>query len=131
MTVSAHTDNEIVIEAPLSLVWSMVNDVESWPSLFVGEYAAAEVLERNEERIVFRLTTTPDAEGKSYSWVSERVLDNERHCVSSRRVELGPFRYMHIFQELEPRPDGVRLRWVQNFEVRQGAPFTDEQMAAR
>jgi aromatase len=129
--MSAHTDNEIVIEAPLSLVWSIANDVESWPSLFVDEYAAAEVLERTDERIVFRLTTTPDADGRSYSWVSERVLDAEHHRVSSRRVELGPFRYMSIFQELEQRPDGVRLRWVQDFEVRPGAPFTDEQMAAR
>jgi len=129
--MSAHTDNSIVIEAPLDLVWSMANDVESWPRLFEGEYAAAEVLQRENGRIVFRLTTVPQEDGRSYSWVSERVLDEERHCVQARRVELGPFRYMSIFQSFEEVPEGVRLRWVQDFEVRPGAPFTDEQMAAR
>jgi aromatase len=135
VTMSAHTDNSIVIEAPLDLVWQMANDVESWPTLFVGEYARGEVLERTGDRIVFRLTTVPEFsphnDGKSYSWVSERVLDEEHHYVNARRVELGPFRYMHIFQSFENVPGGVRLRWVQNFEIREGAPFTDEQMAAR
>src|SRR5439155_11997267 len=100
-----------------------------------GEYARGEILERAGNRIVFRLTTvaefSPHNDGKSYSWVSERVLDEERHYVNARRVELGPFRYMHIFQSFEPVAGGVRLRWVQNFEVREDTPFTDEWMAER
>ena len=129
--MSAHTDNSIVIDAPLDLVWAMANDVESWPKLFVGEYAGATVLDRDGNRIVFRLTTCRMEDGRSYSWVSERVLDPERRCVSARRIELGPFRYMSIFQSFEQVPDGVRLRWVQDFEVGDRAPFTDEQMARR
>jgi aromatase len=129
--MSAHTDNSIVIDAPLEVVWSMANDVESWPRLFVDEYAKAEVLEREENRIVFRLTTCPMEDGRSYSWVSERVLDEERHCVNARRIELGPFRYLSIFQSFTEVPGGVELRWVQDFEVAPGAPFTDEQMANR
>jgi aromatase len=128
--MSQHTDNSIVIDAPLELAWSMANDVESWPALFEGEYAAAEVLERDESRIRFRLTTVPE-NGRSFSWISERVLDEERHTVTARRIELGPFRYMHIFQSFEPSEDGVRLRWVQDFEVLPGAPFSDQQMGER
>lgn len=129
--MAAHTDNSIVIDAPLELTWSIANDVESWPTLFAGEYAAAELLERDESRLLFRLTTVPDEHGRSYSWVSERVLDHDRHAVDARRVELGPFRYLHIYQSFEVVPGGVRLRWVQDFEVSDGAPFTDEQMARR
>jgi aromatase len=38
---------------------------------------------------------------------------------------------MHIFQRFEPVDGGVRLRWVQDFEVRPGLPFTDAQFAER
>ena len=43
--MSGHTQNEIVIAAPLELVWDMTNDLENWPQLF-SEYAAVEVLGR-------------------------------------------------------------------------------------
>lgn len=128
--MSAHTENSIVIDAPIDLVWSMANDVESWPTLFEGEYASVEILEREPGRIVFRLTTEPDERGVVRSWVSERVMDEERHSVTARRLELGPFKYIHIFHAFEPTPDGVRLRWVQDFEIKDGLPFTNEQMEA-
>lgn len=129
--MSGHTDNRIVIDAPIDVVWRVANDVRQWPELFAGEYAKAEVLEEEADRVRFRLTTEPTPEGQSYSWVSERHMDRERGCVSSRRIELGPFRYMHIFQSFTPVDGGVELRWVQDFEVRPGAPLTDEQFKAR
>ena len=43
--MAGHTDNAIVIDAPMDLVWEMTNDVPAWPQLF-SEYAAAEILER-------------------------------------------------------------------------------------
>lgn len=129
--MAAHTDNDIVIDAPIALVWDVANDVSSWPTLFVDEYASAEVLERGEDRVVFRLTTVPGPDGRSHSWVSERVTDPARRCVSSRRVETGPFRYMHIFQSFEDVAGGTRLRWVQDFEVRPDAPFTEAWMRDR
>jgi aromatase len=129
--MSAHSDNSIVIDAPFDVVWEMANDIPLWPELFAGEYAAAEVLERDESRVRFRLTTEPMPDGRSYSWVSERHLDRERGTVSSRRLEPGPFRYMHIFQSFTSVDGGVQLRWVQDFEARPDAPFTDAQMLAR
>jgi len=129
--MSAHTDNEIVIAAPLALVWDVANDVERWPELFAGEYAAAEVLEREEERVRFRLTTVPGPDGRAYSWVSERCLDRGRGTVEARRVEPGPFRYVHLFQSFTATAAGTRLRWVQDFEARPDAPFTDEEMRRR
>lgn len=129
--MAGHTDNRIVIEAPIDLAWAMANDVPSWPELFAGEYARAEVLHRDPTRLLFRLTTTPAEDGRTFSWVSERMLDEASHTVLARRVELGPFRYLHIYQSFEEGPDGVLVRWVQDFEVHDGAPFTDEQMATR
>jgi aromatase len=129
--MAGHTDNEVVIGAPLDLVWEVANDVERWPDLFAGEYARAEVLERDDGRITFRLTTEPDASGRTYSWVSERYLDRARGTASARRVEPGPFRYMHIFHSYSAVAGGTRLRWVQDFEVGPDAPFTEEQIQAR
>jgi len=129
--MAAHTDNVIDIAAAPDLVWRIVNDVAGWPRLFRDEYAAVEVLQRRDDRILFRLTTVPGPDGRSHQWVSERVLDPVRRTASSRRVEPGPFRYMHIFQHVEPRGSGTRLRWVQDFEVAPWAPFTEEQMRAR
>jgi 2,3-dihydroxybenzoate-AMP ligase len=130
-TVSGHLDNDLIIEAPLDLVWDIANDVEHWPELFIMEYAAAEVLEVDGDRKTFRLTTVPDEEGKQYSWVSERIADPVTHTVNARRMGTGPFLYMHIFQHFSEVPSGTRLRWVQDFEVLPGAPFTTEQMAER
>jgi aromatase len=129
--MSAHTDNEVVIAAPLGLVWDVANDVERWPELFEGEYAAAEVLERDDERVRFRLTTVPDPDGRVYRWVSERCFDRRRGTVSARRVDPGPFRYMHLFHSFTAVDGGTRLRWVQDFEARPDAPFTDEEMRRR
>ena len=44
-----HTENSVVINAPLDLVWQITNDLENWPSLF-SEYASVEVLDREGER---------------------------------------------------------------------------------
>lgn len=129
--MAGHTDNEILIAAPLDTVWQVANDIERWPELFPGEYVSATVIERTPDRVLFRLVTVPQQDGNSYSWLSERVLDAGRHVVNARRVETGPFLYMHIFQQFDEVPEGTRLRWVQDFEVLPGAPFTDAQMTDR
>jgi len=41
--MAARTDNSIVIDAPLDVVWELLNDVENWPKLFT-EYANSEIL---------------------------------------------------------------------------------------
>ena len=43
--MAGHTDNEIVIAAPVDLVWDVTNDLENWPQLF-SEYAAVEEIGR-------------------------------------------------------------------------------------
>ena len=126
----ARTDNSVVIDAPLDVVWETMNDVENWPNLFT-EYAKAEILEREGNRIEFRLETHPDPEydGKVWSWTSERTVDPETHTTRSRRLDLSgvPFAHMDIEWFFEPEDGGTRMRWVQDFSMKPDAPATEEQ----
>nr|AHX24704.1 cyclase [uncultured bacterium] len=126
----AHTEHEIVIDAPLELVWDMTNDIESWPRLF-SEYSEATVLDRSGDAVRFRLALHPDENGKVWSWVSERRPDRATWTVRSQRVETGPFKYMWIYWEYLREGTGVRLRWVQDFEMKPQAPVSDAEMKAR
>lgn len=121
-----HTDNRVVINAPLALVWDMTNDVESWPDLF-SEYGEAEILERQGDTVRFRLSTVPDGTGTSYSWVSERTPDRENLTVKAYRVETGIFEFMHIAWSYREVVGGVEMRWVQDFAMKPGGPADDAQ----
>jgi hypothetical protein len=63
--------------------------------------------------------------------VSERYLDRARGTATARRVEPGPFRYVHIFHSFSAVTGGTLVRWVQDFEVGPDAPFTDEEIQGR
>jgi aromatase len=128
--MAGHTDNTVVIAAPLELAWEMTNDLASWPTLF-SEYAAVEVLEQKERTVRFRLTMHPDEQGRVWSWVSERTPDPDTYTVHAHRVETGPFEYMHIYWEYRPVEDGTRIRWVQDFHMKPTAPIDDAGMTAR
>ncbi|MGH3694684.1 MAG: SRPBCC family protein [Pseudonocardiaceae bacterium] len=128
--MSSHTDNAITIDAPMELVWEMTNDIESWPRLF-SEYAVAQVLERRGDTVRFRLALHPDDNGTVWSWVSERTADPVSRTVRSQRVETGVFKYMFLFWEYVQRDDGVLLRFVQDFEMKPGAPLDDAGMTER
>ncbi|WP_432488154.1 SRPBCC family protein [Kineococcus sp. SYSU DK018] len=125
-----HVDNSVLIDAPMDLVWDMTNDVENWPDLFT-EYASAEVLNREDGRITFRLSMHPDDNGKVWSWVSERTPDPSTRTVVARRTEPGPFEFMDIRWSYEQRPDGVLMRWVQDFAMRPQAPVDTPTMTDR
>jgi aromatase len=124
--MAAHTDNAVEIKAPLPFVWDRMMDVESWPTLFT-EYAGAEVIETDGNRIVFRLTTHPDPDydGQVWSWTSERVADPANFKSESKRIETGPFQYMTINWSFEETADGTNMRWVQDFSMKPEAPADD------
>jgi aromatase len=125
--MGVRTDNFIVINAPLDVVWEITNDVADWPNLFT-EYATAEILEQSGATVKFRLTMHPDENGKIWSWVSERTPDPATHTVKARRIETGPFEYMNIEWYYDPVEGGTKMRWVQEFHMKPQAPANDEQM---
>jgi aromatase len=125
--MAGHTQNEIIIAAPLDLVWDMTNDLDRWPQLF-SEYAACEVISREGAKTTFRLTMHPDENGTVWSWVSEREPDRDTLTVRARRVETGPFAYMNIHWQYEEVPAGTRMVWTQDFEMKPDAPVDDDWM---
>ena len=127
--MAGHTDNSVIINAPLDFVWKRLNDVENWPTLF-SEYAKAEILERKDDRtFTFRLTMHPDPKsgGQVWSWVSERTVNPETHTTKSHRIETGPFEYMNIDWYFEPVDGSTKFRIVQDFAVKPTAPRNDKQ----
>ncbi|GAA2846864.1 hypothetical protein GCM10010517_03650 [Streptosporangium fragile] len=126
-----HTDNTIEIDAPIGFVWDQTNDVRAWPELF-SEYAKVEVLTESDDSVTFRLTMHPDEQDRVWSWVSERTWDRDTWTVRARRVETGPFEFMNItwvYEELGP--DRTRMRWVQDFHMKPGAPVDTPGMTDR
>ncbi|MBV9165010.1 MAG: SRPBCC family protein [Solirubrobacterales bacterium] len=126
--MAAHTDNSVQINAPLEFVWERMMDIAGWPDLFT-EYAKAEVIEQEGDRVVFRLTTHPDPEydGQVWSWTSERIADPATHSSKSQRIETGPFEFMNIEWYFDEADGGTSMRWVQDFSMRPEAPANDEQ----
>jgi len=126
-----HTRNTITIEAPYDLVFDISNHIERWTELFGDEYVSADVLERKDNEITFRLT---DDEGKS--WVSKRWLHKEQfYAFASRHEPMFPFKYMKImwlYHVIDCECSGKKktvMTWIQDFEMDSGfEKFTDEQI---
>ncbi|PWR14157.1 cyclase [Micromonospora sicca] len=125
-----HTENSVVIDAPLPLVWRVTNDVARWTALFT-EYAVVEILDQTGDTVRFRLTMHPDENGVSWSWVSERTADPATRQVRAHRVETGPFEYMRIHWRYDEVPDGTRMTWVQDFAMKPTAPVDNAGMTDR
>jgi aromatase len=125
-----HTENSVVIAAPLPLVWELTNDVTRWTELFT-EYKSVDVLARHGNTVRFRLSMLPDENGIVWSWVSERTMDPVRREVHAHRVEPGPFEYMRIHWRYTEESEGTRMTWIQDFAMRPTAPLDDAQMTDR
>jgi aromatase len=125
-----HTDNSVFIDADIDHVWHMTNDLPTWPDLFT-EYSEVEVLEQSGSTFRFRLTMHPDENGRVWSWVSERTLDEAAREVVARRVEPGPFEFMDIRWTYATEGAGTRMRWIQDFRMRPQAPIDTAGMTQR
>ena len=119
-----HTCNSIIINAPYDLVFDISNDIPRWTELFGSEYQKAEVVEKEGNKINFRLT---DDEGKS--WVSWRLLFKDKYFTYAERQEPKfPFKYMKIVWLYTLKPTGIELTWIQHFEMDEKAKFNDQQV---
>lgn len=133
-----HTCNSIVINAPYDLVFDISNDIPRWTELFGTEYKKAEVLEKKDNKITFRLTDEDDK-----SWVSWRLLFKDKYFAYAQRHEpLYPFKYMKIIWLYTQKPEGVALAkggqttdlcpvemtWIQHFEMEKDFKFSDAQI---
>lgn len=120
-----HTSNSIIIDAPYDLVFDISNDIPRWTELFGGEYQAAEILSKEGNRLEFRLT---DDEGKS--WTSHRLLFKEnKFAYAQKNDPTFPFRFMKIIWLYTEVEGGIKMTWIQDFEMHPDfTKFTDEQI---
>ena len=127
--MAAHTDNEVVIDAPLDFVWERMMDIERWPDLFT-EYAKAEVIEQDGDRdpasasprTPIPTTTARCGAGCPSGWpilrATRRSRGGSRPARSSSWTSSGP----------SPRTAAARgCGGVQDFSMKPDAPADDEQ----
>jgi aromatase len=128
--MTGYTENSIVILRDFDTVFDLTNTIELWPQLFT-EYQKVEVLEHKGNEIVFSLTTYPEGERPSRTWVSRRIIDKPGRQATAERIEKAfPFKDMKIhwtYEEL-PKGVGVVMTWMQTFEVHDACKWTNEQM---
>lgn len=119
--------NVVAIEAPLDEVFRKTNDVRIWPELFT-EYKSCEVLEEQTGDVTFRLTTHPDENGQTWSWISRRQTDFVRKSTySEREPDSGPFARMEIRWWYDALGSSLTLMtWEQEFTMRPTAPVTEQ-----
>lgn len=120
----------IVISGDIDQIFAITNDIERWPELF-QEYHGAKVLSYDRHgrfaKIEFQLT---NEEGET--WQSWRILDfEERVAIAQRGTPQYPFKYMHLRWSYESTEEGVKMTWIQDFEMDPKAPFTDKQVHQR
>ena len=120
-----HTRNTILINAPYEKTFEVSNHIERWTELFGDEYVSAEVLERKDNEITFRLTNDD-----GNSWVSKRWLHPEhKFAIASRHDPMFPFTYMKILWLYVERAEGTEMIWMQDFEMDpKFEKFTEEQI---
>lgn len=120
----------ITIRGNADQIFAITNDIARWPQLF-KEYSHARILSSHRDgrfaRLEFELT---NEEGQT--WQSWRILDfQERVAIAQRGTPKFPFLYMHLTWSYEPVEGGVRMTWIQDFEMDPKAPVTNEQALAR
>jgi len=123
-------EQSILLRGNIDTIFLRTNDLEQWPSLFV-EYGDVRVLSKTPLsehcwRLVFELT---DVNGNT--WQSRRLVDKHHYIASAQRVNpLFPFLYMNILWLYVQTEDGVKMTWMQDFEVDPHAGRTNESMLA-
>lgn len=123
-------EQSIIISGDPDQIFAVTNDIERWPDLFV-EYRHARVLtSHRSERFAKLEFELGNAEGQT--WCSWRFLDyQERIAIAQRETPMFPFRYMHLTWRYKPVEGGVRMTWIQDFEMDPNAPVTNEQALIR
>lgn len=125
-----YTENSIVVLRDFDTVFDLTNTIEIWPQLFT-KYEKAEVLERNGNEIVFSVTSSPYGGNPARTLVMRRLIDKPNRQVTTELAEKSPsFKHMKIhwiYEELPPG-NGVKMTWIQRFEVSENCKLTTEQM---
>jgi aromatase len=119
-----HTVNSIIINAPYEKIFDISNDIPRWTELFGGEYKKAEIIKKEDNKIIFKLTND-----QGQTWQSWKLLFKDKFFTYAEREEPKfPFKFMKIIWLYTQRPNGIEMTWIQHFEMESQAKFNDEQV---
>jgi len=109
--------NEIIIDAPLSVVFNIASDVEKYPE-FIPTYKKVKIIEQDGERMIVQREGM--AWGKLVNWSSEVWISPN---ISIKAIQLeGLLQGMRIEWQFEEIDDRTRILLVHNFEYKR-IPF--------
>ncbi len=114
-----HTENSIVIHAPIAEVFKLGACIEDWPRL-LPHYRWVTVLRNEGDARLVNMAASRD--GIPVSWVSLQRADAEQKRIYYRHVR-GITRGMTVEWSIEQRADGVQVRIVHDFNPPWPAPL--------
>ena len=118
----ANTYCSIIIDKPVDEVFWGSNNVERWAEFF-EEYSKVEILERDNNKIFFRITNND-----GQAWESSRTYFPEHLLACAVREEPKfPFKYMNLRWLYRPVEGGTEMIWEQFFEMDPAAGITEDQ----
>ncbi|MEU5974728.1 aromatase/cyclase [Streptomyces sp. NPDC047315] len=118
MENTQHTEHTVTAQAPQSVVWEVLTDIENYPNLF-GATKSAVVTERGEGYEIARLEV--DVSGQLQAWTTRRDLNPELGVVAYRQLETAPL-VEHMSGEwraLPYGPDRTQVVLTHDFAARQ------------
>ena len=123
-------EQSIIIQGNPEQIFTITNDIARWPDLFL-EYRHARILSAERSgRFTMLKFELSNAEGET--WRSWRILDHEELvAIAQREAPMFPFLYMHLLWRYQPVEGGVRMTWIQDFEIDPKAPVTNDQARVR
>jgi aromatase len=101
-----HTENSIVMHAPLERVFAAAADLSRWPA-FLPHYRWVKYLERSPGRNI--VTMGARRKWIPIRWTSEQVVDEARGEVRFRHLKSFT-RGMEVVWTFQPTPEGVLVR---------------------
>jgi aromatase len=79
-----HTEHTVTVEAPADLVYTVLEHIEDYATLFPPTQSST-ILEESGTHQIARLVV--DVSGQTQSWVTRRDLDRERRVIAYRQLE--------------------------------------------
>jgi ribosome-associated toxin RatA of RatAB toxin-antitoxin module len=101
-----HVENEVIVRAPLAVVYELAERIERWPQL-LPHYRWVRVLSETGPRRLVEMAARRDAIPVRWWAVQERFPDVPR--ITFRHVR-GVTKGMNVEWSFEPSPEGVRVR---------------------
>lgn len=108
--MAMHTANEVIIHAPVDIVYELAGNIERWP-LLLEHYRYVKVLEdleRSDEKQVRIVKMSATRTGIPTSWTSIQEMYPGRREVRYRWINGIP-KGMEVVWRIEPLAEGVRV----------------------